>query len=136
MSKIKLTSVSSINEFAKKPKPVMIGADCEGFFKKLTLDEFFAIQDSLQQVDTMQKELAKDDKAENTRKLAEFSRDTIIDVMVKVMVTEAGEPAFTEADKVSLCPVVNLEFTKDFIEAFMKSQGVGKEEVASAEASF
>jgi len=140
MSKIKLTGRTAIGSLSKLPIPVAIGTECEGFLKRLTLDEFFEIQNKMMSVEEKSKSLETEtDKkdADKTREIAEYSKKIIVDIMIEIMRTEAGEPAFTEEDRSELETIVNPRFTNDFIMAFMSSQGVSdKKEVASAEAEF
>lgn len=137
--KFTLTSLDSIKMLAKKPIKATIGTDSEAFFRKLTMDEFFAVQDRLASVDTKTTELeAKKEVSDSDRakEVANFSQDVIADLMIDTMTDEEGNPAFKKEDRNSLRLIVSPGFVKDFIEALLGSQGVDKKGVASAEASF
>ena len=152
MAKTKINGIEAFKKLANTPVLQAIGKDSEGFFRRISREEFFKVQVKLAKIDENNatvpdltdedkkdpikvKEHAKqvEDTSKSTMKL---SCDTVAELMVELMTDEQGNSIFRKEDISTLSNTMSLQFIPEFIEAFMKVQGVTKQEVASAEAEF
>jgi hypothetical protein len=142
MNKTTLTSMSSFKSFRKKPILVSIGKEAEGYFKRLSLEEFFDMQDKLMAVEKDTPELTEEDTKDEvkvnlrTREVVTKTKKLVISLMREMMTDDKGDPAFKEADEAELDKLVTPSFSRDFVTAMMLSQGVGQEEITLADESF
>lgn len=134
MSKFVLVDVEAVKAATKKPVKANIGEDCEAWFRKVSMEEFFEIQGKL----SVFEEAAKHDENDlsATREFAKKYRDILVELAISLLTNEKGDPAFKPEDKESLAMLVTSKFSKEFIQAFMQSQGIDKEDLAKAEDSF
>lgn len=139
---IPLTDIANLRNLQKKPKRVKIGDDAFGYFKRLSLAQFMEAQDQLSSIEKSVPELPeemKNDPDENKKRtiaLVERTRDVVSSLMIAVMTTEKGDPAFAEKDKEAIKETISPSFSKEFVSALIISQGIGEGEIANANASF
>lgn len=134
MAKIQLVNVEAFKTYAKKPVKVDIGEDIEAYIRRVSMNEFFQIQDIFKS--------AEPAKGENTEDVSQL-RDSmtkqftaIAEVMTRVVTNEAGENVYSNEAIPQLVENMNPKFVGDFIKAFMTAQGVTEETPAKAEATF
>lgn len=141
-TRVQLKSIEAFKTFSAKPVAVQIGKDCDGFFRKVSRDEFFAIQDKLTGIDKPKDVLSAEDAKDpvkveaQQRESMKASCEVVAGLMVDLLTDELGNKCFKDEDKDTLANTMGLQFVREFIEALMKAQGISKEEVASAEAEF
>jgi hypothetical protein len=142
MSKIALVSVEAFRKVKNVPIKQSIGEECEAYFRKLSLDEFFEVQKKLEEMQELTKPLSEEessDQSARTKKMEDVtnaSKNMVADLMIDLIVTEKGDLAFKATDKEALMPLVTQKFCSNFVDAFMSSQGVNKEDGANAERDF
>jgi hypothetical protein len=127
--KMLITNVKTLKEFKTKPRLVAIGKDAEGYFRKLSMEEFKGIQKT---IDKLQGDGADKETEESMNK----SMDALFELMTDLMVDETGARIFEKDDKAAVLATVTPEFMGDFMKAFMEAQGLSKEAVAATEATF
>lgn len=141
-TRIQLVDFTAFTQYADKPIPVDIGKECSGFFRKVSMTEFLEIRQKLATIDTFNLKLSEEDRKdpvkeeEHTKAYTEFSCGVIAELFVSLITDENGKLAFKPTDAPSIQKRLNATFVSDFIDAFMRAQGVSKEEVASVEAEF
>lgn len=144
---MKLTNMELFTSGLKKPVLVNIGPvanDIQVYIRRVTLAQFDEIQKLLETLDDKKylESLSEDDK-NDTEKMGQLEKentektlDNFAKFFVEVVTDEKGSPAFTTGDISEIKKLLSPVFLREFIEAFMIAQGVGKEEVASIEADF
>ena len=138
MAKIQLVDIQAFKTYAKKPVKVDIGEEIEAFIRRVSMNEFFEIQEIFKSAEPAK---AVDEGAgvEEDVKLRENLTkqfNAIAEVMTRVVTKEDGTLAYGKEVIPELAEHMNPKFVGDFIKAFMVAQGISEETPAKAESSF